>query len=212
MDWNRATPLLEAKLDPKHVKPAKPFGPKGDYIEGWFAIQEANRIFGFGAWSYRIVDCTCVASGPRALGKDKKDGWGVTYIARVAVTVADVLREDVGAGHGYDVDLGLAHESAIKEAITDALKRVLRTFGNPFGLPLYDKERANVGVDMDTGAERDRLIKAINACTNKAQLTDLWHGEGRALVALKEAMEPHYLEVREAFKMAGEAFPEQQAA
>lgn len=50
----------------------------------------------------------------------------------------------IGAGHGIDADLGLAHESAVKEAETDAMKRCLMTFGNPFGLALYDKTQANV--------------------------------------------------------------------
>ena len=115
---------LEAKLDPSHIQPARQFGPKGDYLEA-----------------------KCVAQGPRPIGRDKKDGFGVTYIAKVSV-IADlgaVTREDFGAGHGYDMDLGLAHESAIKEAVTDALKRALRSFGNVFGLALYDKSRANVG-------------------------------------------------------------------
>jgi hypothetical protein len=48
------------------------------------------------------------------------------------------------------VDCGLAHESAVKEAVTDALKRALRSFGNPFGLALYDKTRENVGVDVSS--------------------------------------------------------------
>ena len=37
-----------------------------------------------------------------------------------------------------------AHESAIKEAETDATKRALMTFGNQFGLALYDKEQREV--------------------------------------------------------------------
>ena len=78
------------------------------------------------------------------------------YTARVRITVGDVIREDFGAGHGYDRDLGLAHESAIKEAISDAMKRALKSFGYPFGLALYDKEQANV-VD---GAQADRIAKA----------------------------------------------------
>lgn len=136
--------MLNAKLDKKHVQPAKQFGPKGDYIEGWHAIAEANRIFGFDRWSYDISDLRVVNEGPREIGRDKKPGHGVTYVARVRVVVDGVSRDDVGAGHGYDVDLGLAHESAIKEAVTDALKRSLRSFGNPFGLALYDKTRENV--------------------------------------------------------------------
>ena len=149
MDWERISADLQRKLDPAHVKPAKSFGPKGDYIEGWHAMAEANRIFGFAGWDYTVSDCRCVSDRPRRIGKEPnaKDGFGVSYVATVIVTVDGVVRQDVGAGHGYDVDCGLAHESAIKEAVTDALKRALRSFGNPFGLALYDKSRENVGVD-----------------------------------------------------------------
>ena len=138
--------LLSDKLESKHVKPPSQYGPKGDYLEGWHVIAEANRIFGFDGWSYEVMEAKCVAEMPRKIGRDKKDGFGVTYTAKVRVLVAGVMREDFGAGHGYDVDAGLAHESAIKEAVTDALKRALRTFGNPFGLALYDKTRENVEV------------------------------------------------------------------
>jgi hypothetical protein len=62
----------------------------------------------------------------------------------VRVTVGDVVRDGTGYGSGIDRDLGAAHESAVKEAETDAMKRALMTFGNPFGLALYDKTKANV--------------------------------------------------------------------
>src|SRR5262249_30224790 len=39
---------------------------------------------------------------------------------------------------------GQAHELALKGAETDATKRALATFGNPFGLALYDRDRAGV--------------------------------------------------------------------
>lgn len=136
--------LLSGKLDASHIRPPQQFGPKGDYLEGWHVIAEANRVFGFDGWCYEAIDIRCVSEASRKIGKQQKDGFGVTYIAKVRVTVAGTVREDVGAGHGYDVDAGLAHESAIKEAVTDALKRALRTFGNIFGLALYDKTRANV--------------------------------------------------------------------
>lgn len=161
---------LSAKLSPSNVKPAKQFGPKGDYIEGWHAISEANRIFGFGAWSYSIKRMDCVAQGVRLIGNDKKEGHGVSYIAHVAVDVAGVFREDVGSGHGYDKDLGLAHESAIKEAVTDALKRALRTFGNPFGLALYDKTRENVGDDPPPPPLREAVTETPPSGVN----ADLW--------------------------------------
>jgi DNA recombination protein Rad52 len=151
---------LEKPLDSRHIRPPQQFGPKGDYLEGWHVIAEANRIFGFDGWSYEAVDTRCVSEAPRKIGKAQKEGWGVTYTSRVRVTVDGIVREDFGAGHGYDVDLGLAHESAIKEAITDALKRCLRTFGNPFGLALYDKTRANV---VDVAAEESHAVSKADA-------------------------------------------------
>jgi len=74
----------------------------------------------------------------------------VTYIARVRITVFAgsrglLIREGTGAGHGIDVDLGQAHESAIKEAETDAMKRALVTFGARFGLSLYDRNQRPMG-------------------------------------------------------------------
>lgn len=205
MDWQAITPHLTAKLDPAHVKPAKAYGPKGDYIEGWHAMAEANRIFGFGAWSYVVQSCVCVHQGAREIGKDKKPGYGVTYTATVRVTVGEVIREDVGAGHGYDVDCGLAHESAIKEAVTDALKRALRGFGNPFGLALYDKSRENVGVDapaFDPEACATRIKAGIAKRTSKDDLTAFWQQEGAALASLKAASPVLYQQVRDAFAAA----------
>ncbi|MCP9878103.1 RAD52 family DNA repair protein [Cyanobium sp. A2C-AMD] len=66
---------------------------------------------------------------------------------RVTVTAGDLtllVRKGSGAGHGIDADLGQAHESALKEAETDAMKRALMTFGNSFGLALYDKQQREV--------------------------------------------------------------------
>jgi DNA repair and recombination protein RAD52 len=183
MDWDKATIELTKKLDPRHVKPPKDFGPKGSYIEGWHAMAEANRIFGFDGWDYRVISTTCVASDARKLGRAQKDGWGVSYIATVLVLVGQVRREDVGAGHGYDADLGLAHESAIKEAVTDALKRALRSFGNPFGLALYDKSRENVGVAPPAAApppddapapDISAAIDMLNASETVEGLAAIW--------------------------------------
>jgi DNA recombination protein Rad52 len=133
---------LSAKLDAAHVKKRQQAGRDLSYIEGWHAIAEANRIFGFDGWTRETVDCRMVAERERKVGQG--DGWGVSYVARARVTVGNLVREGIGAGHGIDRDLGLAHESAIKEAETDAMKRALMTFGNPFGLALYDKTQEHV--------------------------------------------------------------------
>jgi DNA recombination protein Rad52 len=136
--------LLEAPLNSVNVKSRSQSGRTLSYIEGWHAIAEANRIFGFDAWSRETIDLKCVSEKAREIGQQKAQGWGVTYTAKVRITVGDVIRDGCGTGHGIDRDLGQAHESALKEAETDAMKRALMTFGNPFGLALYDKTQANV--------------------------------------------------------------------
>ena len=121
-------------------------------------IAEANRIFGFDGWERSTLISRCVAEHERPIGRDRKSGWGVTYIARVRITITagnrTLIREGSGAGHGIDSDLGLAHESALKEAETDATKRALMTFGNPFGLALYDKQQREVTSSTPPAASR----------------------------------------------------------
>lgn len=204
MDWDKITIELSKKLDPANVKPAKSFGPKGDYIEGWHAIAEANRIFGFDGWSYSIKDVKCVSERPREIGKNKTPGFGVTYTAAIYVDVmGGVRREDVGAGHGYDVDCGLAHESAIKEAVTDALKRALRTFGNPFGLALYDKSRENVGIDLppfDAAAAAARIKASIAKKSAPADLDGLYRAERDVIDEIRAADAAMHDELLASFK------------
>jgi DNA recombination protein Rad52 len=131
---------LSAKLDAANVKK----NPKGfDYIEGWHAISEANRIFGFDGWNREIVSLAQVAEPYEVNGKKR-----VAYRATVRITVfaegKTIIRDGTGYGSGIGQDLNDAHESAVKEAETDAMKRALMTFGNPFGLALYDKTKADV--------------------------------------------------------------------
>ncbi|HYF29438.1 MAG TPA: RAD52 family DNA repair protein [Candidatus Paceibacterota bacterium] len=140
---------LSAKLDGAHVKQRKQAGRQLSYIEGWWAIAEANRIFGYDAWDRETVELRLLSERATKIGANKdRDGHAVAYMARVRVRVIvgerAIIREGCGYGSGIDVDLGSAHESAIKEAETDAMKRGLMTFGNPFGLALYDKDQENV--------------------------------------------------------------------
>ena len=148
---------LSAPLDRANVRQREQGRSRVSYLEGWQVIAEANRIFGFDGWQRQTIAVRCVAQAERLIGRDQKPGWGVTYTARVRVTVtagglSPLIREGSGAGHGIDVDLGQAHESALKEAETDAMKRALMTFGNPFGLALYDKAQREVTRNPSTAS------------------------------------------------------------
>lgn len=189
---------LGKPLNRSHVKTRTQAGRQLSYVEGWHAIAEANRVFGFDGWTRETVEIKCVSEKEREIGQSKAAGYGVSYIARVRVTVKGVIREGVGAGHGIDRDLGQAHESAIKESETDAMKRALMTFGNIFGLALYDKDQENVTNDapQTNGSERTnavpdgilkepaateaaaRLIEDINGCVTGDELNKFVASDG----------------------------------
>lgn len=160
---------LTNTLDPSVVAERTQSGRSFSYVEAWHAIAEANRIFGFDAWDRETIETRVVQERERTIGKppNEKPGWGVSYVCRVRVTVRAgetvVIREGTGAGHGIDQDLGQAHESAVKEAESDAMKRALMQFGNPFGLALYDKSRASVAVPRESKANSRALYEALQA-------------------------------------------------
>lgn len=134
--------LLKAKLEPNHVKTRKSNGVDLHYVEGWHVIAEANRIFGYDAWDRRTVATNCIWTGV------KGGNHHAAYIAKVRITVragdVNVIREGSGTGEATAPTPGQAHELALKGAETDATKRALATFGNPFGLALYDREQTGV--------------------------------------------------------------------
>ena len=164
--------LLNQKINKDNVS----FRPGGGgqklaYVESWHVIQEANRIFGFDGWSSETIYTLCVS-----------DTNPITYIAKVKITVGDIVREGTGAGHGRMGSIGEKHELAIKEAESDARKRALMQFGDQFGLSLYDKDKAwlkpddskptvssNKPIDR---SESDKFIKECEAFINKPSNKD----------------------------------------
>jgi len=151
---------LKQPIDLQNVAERKTgWDQKVPFVESWKAIDEANRIFGFDGWSSETIQLDCVQS----------DEFCVTYIAKVRVTVGDVIKEGVGAGHGKGekVNLGDKHESAVKEAESDARKRALMQFGYQFGLSLYDPKKAWKNAKKDRSAEpvENILVLAKDAIT-----------------------------------------------
>jgi hypothetical protein len=63
---------LKAKLDSQHVKARKENGATLHYIEGWHAIAEANRIFGYDAWDRRTVATRCVWTEARGIAVPRR--------------------------------------------------------------------------------------------------------------------------------------------
>lgn len=173
------TQIKELKADLARANVKK--NPRGyDYVEGWMAIAEANRIFGFDGWTRETLE-TQQLGDPELVGAN----WRVAYRCRVRVTVfageRAIVRDGSGYGSGIVKDVRDAHESAIKEAETDAMKRALMTFGNPFGLALYDKKQAQVSdaKPMDESAQMfvQQCSEKILAFTNVVELAGWWNSE-----------------------------------
>jgi DNA repair and recombination protein RAD52 len=161
---------LSAPLNKAVVATRTQAGRELSYIEGWHAIAEANRIFGFGEWDRETVELRQLGE-PRMVGDKARVG----YSCRVRITVRagdrTIIREGCGFGSGIDKDVDQAHESALKEAETDAMKRALMTFGNPFGLALYDKTQANVEAAPSAA---DFAIKGLKAATSADDFKATW--------------------------------------
>lgn len=131
----KQTRALQRQPDHRHIRTREANGRELTYLEGWYVVSEANRIFGFDGWSRETIESRCV------LARENRGTFLAVYIARVRLTVhADgttIIREGHGTGEGRGASPGEVHDISLKAAETDATKRALATFGKPFGLELY---------------------------------------------------------------------------
>ena len=140
---DQQTKALSSELSADRIKVRDKANIKLSYLEGFDIIDTANSIFGFGGWAYTISSLEQVSQEVNA-----NQNVVVCYKAIVKVDVYDInhstmiSRQDVGFGTGVARNLADAHENSAKEAVTDALKRSLRSFGNQFGNSLYDKSKS----------------------------------------------------------------------
>ncbi|XP_036155459.1 DNA repair protein RAD52 homolog isoform X4 [Myotis myotis] len=106
------------------------------YIEGHRVINLANEMFGYNGWAHSItqqnVDFVDFNNG--------KFYVGVCAFVRVQLKDGS-YHEDVGYGVSEGLkSKALSLEKARKEAVTDGLKRALRSFGNALGNCILDKD------------------------------------------------------------------------
>ena len=209
------TNALGQPIDPALVSQRKGrAGRTFSYIEGHVAISEANRVFGFGGWGYELLaDVTLreIENVDPQTGEVKRIR---AYSAPVRVTVPGAPpRTDVGF-HAVTEETADGHETALKGAVTDGIKRALRSFGDRFGNGLYGDQApvggqpravsgpANVtglrkrlaelaaeqGFDEDQvrTAVMDRLGKSLDDLT-AAELTPLIEGATEKLQQMRQA-------------------------
>ena len=158
--------LLGQPLDPALVSQRQGRGGRMvDYLEGYSAIDQANRIFGYDGWSLHVDSLTYHAAG--------------FWYATVTVEALGVRRQDTGWVdlEGNSVE---AHDTAMKGAVTDAMKRCFRTFGNQFGNSLYAKTPSTIQQPTQTpgdnsewcpqcGKHKNAKFKVCYSCNQQAK-------------------------------------------
>ena len=149
--WDGLSPAvtnaLSQPIDPALVSQRKGRGGGRtfDYLEGHAVIDQANRVFGYGGWGYELVGDVTLR---RIEAVDSQTGEITVsqgYSAPVRVTVAGALpRTDIGV-HPVAEDNLDGHDTAMKGAVTDGMKRAFRSFGCQFGNAFYGDQSTSNG-------------------------------------------------------------------
>jgi len=152
-------------------------GTRLRYLEGWRAIAQANAIFGHDRWGAELVGEVAYRALP-APGRARGSTPGGLYTATVRITVdGGLAHSDVGAADVSE-PTPEAHAVAYKAAVTDALKRALRHFGDQFGNALWaEAERDELApLDADTPREdlRAQVLQIAASAGSDAAHTREW--------------------------------------
>lgn len=140
--------ILNEELNSNRIKTREKGNINLSYIEGFDVIDTANKVFGFGNWSYLISKLDQVS---QEVNQNQNNVVCYKAVVQIQIYNSDhsqtVSRQDVGFGTGVAKTLADAHEGAAKEAVTDGIKRCFRSFGNQFGNSLYDKTKNHQNQD-----------------------------------------------------------------
>ena len=140
--WDGLSPAVSQALG-QPLDPALASQRKGragrsyDYLEGHAVIDQANRIFGFGGWGYELAGDVTLRQIETVDTQTGEVKVSLGYSAPVRVTVAGALpRTDIGV-HPVTEENFDGHDTAMKAAVTDGMKRAFRSFGVQFGNGFY---------------------------------------------------------------------------
>ncbi|KAG8463926.1 hypothetical protein KFE25_000094 [Diacronema lutheri] len=150
---------LATKLPPEAIasRPGQS-GKEFSYMEFWRVVERSNQILGFDGWSSTIVDMNQEYMETR----DGRTSCGYTVVVRVTLKCG-TFHEDVGFGSmEKQTDRGKAIENAKKEAVSDATKRALKSFGHALGLSIYDTAHVQQ-LKRDGASKRARTATAGGA-------------------------------------------------
>jgi hypothetical protein len=193
------TEQLLLPINPRRIKNANGH----DHVPGHEVIAHLIRIFGFGNYSYELVDqpelifetvrpestigTFTKGSGQRAEEIDRASNpqlwkYDVCYRATVRLTIFDEFHnlvcwyEDSSTGDASNQTRADGHDLALKSAITLAKKRAAVHLGDQFGLSLYNK------------GQRTAMVQKVKVA-GKALLEKLWQPSGNPGAPAEDASE-----------------------
>lgn len=155
---DRQMRALSRSVPKQHVRSRVREGKELSYVEGWYVLAQANRIFGFDGWDRETIETKCI------MGREVRGTFTAVYSARVRITVHTdgraIVRDGHGTGEAMGQPVGEVHDRALKAAETDATKRALATFGKAFGLALYAGAKPGVSSRQGHNDERREVSAA----------------------------------------------------
>lgn len=125
-------------------------GKRLSFLEVWDVKAHLIRVFGFGGWSWAVTETKFVyeTEDPDLddNGKQKERNgvpltqWNVAYSALGTLTIHQLNAQyaEAAVGHSKNPQRGEAHDNALKNAESDAIKRAAINLGTQFGLSLYN--------------------------------------------------------------------------
>ena len=167
--WDGLSPAVSQALG-QPLDPALASQRKGragrsyDYLEGHVVIEQANRIFGYGGWGYELAGDVTLRQIETVDTQTGEVKVASAYSAPVRVTVAGALpRTDLGV-HPVAEDTLDGHDTALKGAVTDGLKRAFRSFGVQFGNGFYGDQP-----QVSNSPQPQRVSAQTNGNSDQAQ-------------------------------------------
>lgn len=138
------------------------------HLPAYDVVAHLTRIFGYEGWDKEIRNLWLIAELARedstTAGKYR---YTVTYGCQMRLTILDMARrplkviDEAATGSANNLpNMGDAHDFAMKNSISYALKRCAKDLGDQFGLSLYDQ-----------GSTR-RLVQKVIAYGDAADFTD----------------------------------------
>lgn len=184
--------VLMRDLNPSRIKR----NPQGQsYLEAWDIKAHLTRIFGFGGFS-AVADESELISAREVPQKNKPDkfNWEVVWKVRVTLSIPQLnaVYAEYAIGTNAQPSLPDAHDTAIKSAESDALKRCAINLGTQFGLSLYNNG-SNRNIVQTTLVRPEGTVEAgartaeeNQAALNGHNVTDPSEQAMEAMLTLRE--------------------------